>query len=97
MTGSGPGFGGEVKILHIIKNIDDTYAWQTAVRQQKKGGNQVIILLIHDAVFNTVQDDTEVFACQDDVMARGVETKASLVDYEEIVKMLLDADSVVSW
>ncbi len=86
-----------MKILHIIKKIDDTYAWQTAAQQQKKEENQVIILLIHDAVFNTVQDDTEVFACQDDVMARGVETKASLVDYEEIVKMLLDADSVVSW
>ncbi|MEE9610517.1 MAG: hypothetical protein V3W19_04655 [Desulfatiglandales bacterium] len=86
-----------MKILHIIKKIDDTYAWQTAARQQRKERNRVIILLIHDAVFNPVQDDMEVFACQDDVMARGVETRASLVGYEEIVKMLLDADSVACW
>jgi sulfur relay protein TusB/DsrH len=89
--------GGVVKILHIIKKTNDTFAWQTAARQQQKKGNRISILLIHDAVFNPIQDDMEVFACRDDVVARGVETKASLVSYEEIVRMLLDADSVVSW
>ena len=89
--------GEEVKVLHIIKKINDTYAWQTASRQQSEKGNRIIILLFHDAVFGPVQDDMEVFACRDDVIARGAETKASLVDYEEIVRMLLDADSVVCW
>jgi sulfur transfer complex TusBCD TusB component (DsrH family) len=86
-----------VKILHIIKKTNDTYAWQAASRQRRKEGNRVIILLLQDAVFSPIQDDMEVFACQDDVTARGVMTKASLVGYEEIVGMLLDADSVVCW
>ena len=86
-----------VKILHIIKKINDTYAWQTASRQRRNEGNRVIILLLQDGVFNPIQGDMEVFACQDDVAARGVRTKASLVGYEEIVGMLLDADSVVCW
>lgn len=86
-----------MKILHIIKKTNDTYAWQAASRQRKKEGNRVIILLLQDAVFSPIQDDKEVFACQDDVAARGVRTKAALVGYEEIVGMLLDADSVVCW
>ncbi len=86
-----------MNILHIIKNTNDSYAWKTASRQRRKKGNQVTILLLHDAVFSPVQNDIEVFACQDDVVARGVKTKASLVDYEEIVKMLLNADSIVCW
>jgi sulfur transfer complex TusBCD TusB component (DsrH family) len=86
-----------VKILHIIKKTNDTYARQTVSRQRKKKGNRVSILLLHDAVFNPVYDDTEVFACRDNAVARGVKTKVSLVGYEEIVKMLLDADSIVCW
>ena len=86
-----------MKILHIIKKINDTYAWQTASRQQRKEENRVTILLLHDAVFDSVRDDVEVFACRDDALARGVNTKASLLGYEEIVRMLLDADSVVCW
>lgn len=86
-----------MKILHIIKKTNDTYAWQTASRQRRKKGDRVVILLLHDAVFNPIQDDIGVFACQDDAVARGIKTKASLVDYEEIVRMLLDADSVVCW
>ena len=94
-SGSGP--GGEVKILHIIKKTNDSSAWQTAIRQRDKKGNQVLILLIQDAVFNPIRDDMEVFACRDDVIARGVKTEASLVGYKDIVKMLQDADSIVCW
>ena len=94
-TSSGP--GGEVKILHIIKKPDDSSAWQTAIRQRDKKGNQVRVLLIQDAVFNPIRDDVEVFACQDDVIVRGVKTEASLVGYRDIVKMLQDADSIVCW
>ena len=86
-----------MKTLHIIKKTNDIYAWRTAFRQRGKRETQVSVLLIHDAVFDPIEDDTDVFACQDDVMARGVKTKASLVDYEEIVRMLLDTDSVVCW
>ncbi len=93
----GSEFGGTVKILHIIKQTNDTYAWQTARRQQKKKGNRVMVLLLHDAVFGPMRDDMEIFSCRDDVVARGVKTNGSLVGYEEIVKMLLEADTTVCW
>ncbi len=86
-----------MKILHIIKKTNDWYAWQTVLRQQKKKANLVTIILLHDAVFTPIHDDLEVFACRDDVVARGVKTKASLVGYEEIVRMLMEVDSVVCW
>jgi len=86
-----------VKILHIIKKTNDTYAWRTASRQQRGETNEVSVLLLQDAVFSPIRDDLEVFACRDDVRARGVHTEASLVDYEDIVKMMLNADSIVCW
>lgn len=86
-----------MKILHIIKKTNDWYAWQTVLRQQRKEANLVTILLLHDAVFTPIHDDLKVFACRDDVVARGVKTKASLTGYEEIVRMLMEADSVVCW
>ncbi len=86
-----------MKILHIIKKPNDISAWQTAIQQRDKKGSQVRVLLIQDAVFNPIRDDVEVFACQDDVIVRGVKTEASLVGYKDIVEMIQDADSIVCW
>ncbi len=86
-----------MKILHIIKKTNDWYAWQAAIGQQRKKANLITILLLQDAVFTPIHDDLEVFACRDDVASRGVKTKASLVGYEEIVRMLMEVDSVVCW
>lgn len=90
-------FGEELMILHIIKKMNDTYAWHTASRQNSDKDNRVIILLLHDAVYGPINGDMEVFACQDDVEARGVKIETSLAGYEEIVNLLLDADSVICW
>ena len=86
-----------MRILHVIKQTDDPLAWQTVRQQLNNKENCVTVLLLHDAVFCAIQDGGEIYACQDDVFARGVQTSASLVDYTEIVEMLLEADSVVSW
>ncbi len=87
-----------MKILHIIKKTSDTYAWDTVVLQREKGGEQVEVLLLHDAVFTPLPDEWSwVFACKDDVTARGIGTVATLVEYENIVEMIIDADSVICW
>lgn len=87
-----------MKALHIIKNTDDVYAWAAVSRQRETGHGHVSVLLLHDAVFTPVPEGLDgVFACRDDAAARGVRTQALLVGYEEIVKMLLEADSVVCW
>jgi sulfur relay protein TusB/DsrH len=87
-----------MKILHIIKKTTDTYAWDTVGRQRKKSGEQVGVLLLHDAVFTQLPEEGSwVFACREDVTARGIDTVATLVGYENIVEMILDADSVICW
>ncbi len=87
-----------MKILHIIKKTNDNYAWETACRQRERSGEQVAVLLLHDAVFTSLPEEGSwVLACKDDVTARGIKTVATLVGYENIVEMILDADSVVCW
>ena len=87
----------KMRTLHIIKETNDRYAWQTALKQQKKNPDRITILLLQDAVFTPIEGDFEVFACREDVVSRGVKTAATRTDYEEIVRMLMDADSVVCW
>jgi len=86
-----------MKILHVMRNTGDAFAWQTIGRQIEKKENRVSVLLLHDAVFSAIQKGGEVYACRDDVESRGVNTSASLVGYPEIVTMLLETDSVVCW
>ena len=86
-----------MKILHIINKLNDVYAWQAVYRQKRKEENTIEVLLLHDAVYSQVQEEVEVMASKDDVLARGVETQKHLVDYEEIVKMVLASDTVVCW
>ena len=86
-----------MRILHVIKRMDDICAWETAARQAEKEGNHVSILLLQDAVFNPVQAEINTFACEEDVFSRGVKTDALIVDYEEIVTIILNTDSIICW
>lgn len=87
-----------MKILHVIRKTNDSYAWGTVSRHRERAENQVVVLLLHDAVFTAPAEENDtILACRDDVVARGVKTRVVLIGYEEIVKMLLEADSVVCW
>lgn len=87
-----------MKTLHIIKKTEDAMAWDTVLRQREKAADTVAVLLLHDAVFTPCPGEgAGIFACRDDVAARGVKTSAALVGYEEVVRLIFDADSVVCW
>lgn len=81
-----------MKILHIIRNPNDTTPIEIAKAQGRE--HDVTILLMHDAVY--MDPGMKAFACMDDAEARGVTTH-ECVGYDRIVNMLFEYDRVVSW
>ena len=81
-----------MKILHIIRNLNDATPVEIAIAQSKE--NEVAILLMHDAVYSKPQLKT--YACSNDAKTRGI-TAHECVGYDMIVKMLFEYDKVVSW
>ncbi len=68
-----------------------------AEKQRKNDQQEISILLMHDAVYTPPTNLTRLFYCQDDVEARGIECTGKLVNYDEIVNLLIENDSIVSW
>ncbi len=81
-----------MKIMHIIRNPNDTIPIEIAKAQS--GEHDVSLLLLHDAVY--LDPGLKAYACADDAEARGV-TAHECVGYDRIVKMLFEYDRVVSW
>ncbi len=81
-----------MKILHIIREPNDTTPFEIAKSQES--GNEVAVLLLHDGVY--ARPDLTTYASSDDSKARGI-TAHELVDYDRIVQMLFEYDKVISW
>ncbi len=81
-----------MKILHIIRNPNETTPIEIAKAQGKE--HDVALLLLHDAVY--LKPGLKTYACADDAEARGV-TAHECVGYDRIVQMLFEYDRVVSW
>ena len=60
---------------------------------------EITFLLIHDAVLIEFDyfKDSKVFACHDDVKARGINSPFYTLDYTQILKLIEDSDKVISW
>ena len=86
-----------MKILHIIKKPHDLFAYDMAEKQAENDTQEVSILLMHDAVYTPPKNHTRLFICRDDMEARGLECPGTSVSYEDIVNLLLESNSVVSW
>lgn len=85
-----------MKVLHIVRELQDQRALETAVTQHKQG-HQVTLLLLHDAVLDRIDFPGRVLACADDVRARGNNSNYLTVDYDHIVAAIFDHDRVISW
>lgn len=81
-----------MKILHIIRNPNDTTPLEIA--RSQNSNHEVAVLLLHDAVY--MKSDLRVYASASDARARGV-TGHECVDYKQMVKMLFEYDKVISW
>ena len=85
-----------MRILHLVRRLDDERALSTA-REQQRQGHEVTLLLLHDAVLSDIRFEGPVLACQDDLLARRVSGKYQPVDYEGMVKAIFAHDKVISW
>lgn len=85
-----------MKILHIVKKRNDVDALAAASRQREQG-HDVSILLAHDGVLSDLVDDFAFFACEDDVLSRGVRPSMEILDYAAIIRLIFDHDSAVTW
>lgn len=85
-----------MKILHLLRRLDDQRALATA-RAQAEAGHQTTLLLLHDAVLANPSFPGPVFVVADDVAARGGLSKQQAVDYDAVVRLIVEHDRVISW
>lgn len=84
-----------MKILHVIREIDDMRAFETARAHSVE--HQVTLVLLQDAVLSRFPWQGEVYACREDLEARDLKTEAREVEYREIVGMIFGHDRVIMW
>lgn len=87
----------DMKFLHIIKNPAETWAWEMAEEQAKRG-HEVAILLWQDGVLSTRETSLPLYAATADVAARGVAgERFRAVDYRDVVELVFQYDRVSCW
>ena len=90
-------FDAAVKILHVVRNLEDQRAMST-VQAHVAAGNDVTVLLMHDAVLDCVRPQgCKVLACRDDVQARGGRTNVETLGYQEMVGLVFESDRLITW
>ena len=86
-----------MKILYILRTPGDGLPLSLVPPLQGRG-DEVSVLLIHDAVYAPAPTGVKVFACHDDLKARGIEPQGvELLDYQGILNLVLQHDSVTVW
>jgi len=86
-----------MKILHLIRNRNDQYALELAWTQSQQPDTEVIVLLLHDAVLTTLNTRLKTYACQADIIARGIISPYEALDYAQIVELIFECDRVITW
>lgn len=89
-----------MNILFIVKEKNDLdYLLKMYDKSQVKVPNEIALLLIHDAVLVEINcdNDFKIFACSDDVKARGVNVSFDTLNYKQMLKLMADYDKVICW
>jgi sulfur transfer complex TusBCD TusB component (DsrH family) len=85
----------EATILHILRTLKDESAWQTIRTQHDL--QPVAVLLMHDAVLAPPPLDVPMYACEADVMARGIISPLPRLTYDQIVDLIFACKRVMVW
>jgi sulfur transfer complex TusBCD TusB component (DsrH family) len=85
----------EATILHILRTLRDESAWQIIRTQHDM--QAVAVLLIHDAVLAPPPLDVPMYACEADVMARGITSPLPRLSYDQIVELIFACKRVMVW
>ncbi len=89
-----------MRILYIVKEKTDLdYLLKMYDKSQAKMTGELTLLLIHDAVLigQDPINNFKVFACSDDVKARGINTPFDTLDYKQMLKLIADCDKAICW
>ncbi len=90
-----PSESSEATILHILRTLRDESAWQIIRTQRDR--QSVAVLLIHDAVLTPPPLDVPMYACEADVMARGITSPLPRLSYGQIVDLIFACKRVMVW
>jgi sulfur transfer complex TusBCD TusB component (DsrH family) len=85
----------EAAILHILRTLKDESAWQIIRIQHDT--QPVAVLLMHDAVLVPPPLDVPMYACEADVMARGITSPLPRLTYDQIVDLIFACARVIVW
>jgi hypothetical protein len=85
----------EATILHILRALKDESAWRTIRTQHDM--QPVAVLLMHDAVLAPPPLDVPMYACEADVMARGITSPLPRLTYDQIVDLIFACKRVMVW
>jgi sulfur transfer complex TusBCD TusB component (DsrH family) len=85
----------EATILHILRTLRDESAWQIIRAQHDI--QSVAVLLLHDAVLAPPPLDLPMYACEADVMARGITSSLPRLRYDQIVELIFACKRVMVW
>lgn len=86
-----------MKILHIMRERNDPVAFKAINESVRERDGEVSVLLMHDSVLSALPEGIDAYACKDDVEARGINVPYPTLDYREIVRLLVQFDSVITW
>jgi len=86
-----------MKTLHILRERNDPLALKAITTATNAADGEAGVLLLHDSVLSSLPEGIQVYACKDDVEARGVPVPHQKLGYTEIVKLLFQYDSVITW
>ncbi|MDP2727748.1 MAG: DsrH/TusB family sulfur metabolism protein [Dehalococcoidia bacterium] len=75
--------------------MEDRRALETA--RAHAAEHQVTVVLLQDAVLSPLPWEGEVYACREDLEARGGREGIRGIEYRELVRMIFGHDKVIMW
>jgi sulfur transfer complex TusBCD TusB component (DsrH family) len=89
------GEAGQAKTLHILRHLKDESAWELITIQRQR--QPVAVLLMHDAVLAPPPLEAPLYACEADVLARGISSSLPLLSYDQIIELVFACERVMVW
>lgn len=83
------------KTLHILRHLKDESAWELITIQRQL--QPVAVLLMHDAVLAPPPLEEPMYACEADVLARGISSSLPLLTYDQIIELVFACERVMVW
>jgi len=85
------------KTLHILKDEASEEPLQLLQAAGAEGSTDFAVLLIQDAVRLNPSLNVPVYVMGDDLKKRGASSSHRIVSYDEMVEMILSAETVMTW